>query len=88
MIIPRGWKLALRILVACCGGCLLLIPLQLVIDIEDEGLQLVVIGSFTIALAFGLSLGTKASYPELLGATAAYAAVLAVFVKQNQIVNA
>lgn len=69
--------------VALVGGAFLLAPMSALTFISTPKYQLITVVLFVLFFAVVLALGfSNASNQELLSATAAYAAVLAVFVHQ------
>ncbi|KAK0635832.1 hypothetical protein B0T17DRAFT_517386 [Bombardia bombarda] len=74
---------ATRILVALGGGAFLLAPMYALTYIQVQKYQLITITLFVIVFAVTLATTSKASNQELLAATAAYAAVLVVFISQS-----
>jgi hypothetical protein len=69
-----------RYLIANIGGATLLIPMIIMSFATSKTSHLIVTSIFVLGFAFLIAVGTKASNYELLGATAAYAAVLVVYV--------
>jgi hypothetical protein len=81
-ILPVVDELA-RLLVALVGGGFLLGPMYAMTYIRVQKYQLMTAVLFVLSFAILVAFGTKASNQELLGATAAYAAVLVIFINQN-----
>jgi VIT1/CCC1 family predicted Fe2+/Mn2+ transporter len=75
-------KLA-SVLVAFVGGAFLLAPMYNLTYVQEQKYQLISVVLWVLFFAISLALSSKATNQELLGATAAYAAVLVVFVSQN-----
>ena len=72
-----------RLAVTLVGGAFLLAPMSALTFISTPKYQLITVVLFVMLFAVVLALGAgNASNQELLGATAAYAAVLVVFVHQ------
>jgi uncharacterized membrane protein YagU involved in acid resistance len=71
---------AARILVAVIGGLLLLVPMSVLSFVTAFKWVLVVTFLFTIVFSLALSIVSRASNEQMMGATAAYGAVLVVFV--------
>ena len=69
-----------RFLIAMLGGAVLIVPIILMTFLESRNQHLVITSVFTIGFALGTSAIATASNQEVLAATAAYAAVLVVFV--------
>jgi hypothetical protein len=75
------WKdMVPRYLIANIGGATLLIPMIIMSFAESKTAHLIITSLFVLGFAFVISIGAVASNQELLGATAAYAAVLVVYV--------
>lgn len=71
---------ATRILVAIVGGLLVLVPIAVLSYITAFKWVLVVTFAFTIVFSVGLSIMSRATNDQIIMATAAYGAVLVVFV--------
>lgn len=71
---------ATRILVAIVGGLLVLVPIAVLSYITEFKWVLFVTFAFTIVFSVGLSIMSRASNDQIIMATAAYGAVLVVFV--------
>ena len=69
-----------RLLVAIIGGLLVLIPMTVLSYITAFKWVLVVAYLFTICFSIALSTVSRASNDQIIAATAAYGAVLVVFV--------
>lgn len=69
-----------RCVIAILGGALLIVPIVLMTYFKTRNANLIITSVFTVAFALGTSLVSTASNQEVLAATAAYAAVLVVFV--------
>lgn len=72
-----------RIMFALFGGIFLLVPMIAMAYINATRYLLIATVLFVLFFAFILALSSKASNQELVAATAAYAAVLVVFVGNN-----
>ena len=72
-----------RILFALMGGIFLLAPMVAMACITSTKYLLITTVLFVLLFAIILALSSKASNQELVAATAAYAAVLVVFVGNN-----
>ncbi|TEY29168.1 hypothetical protein BOTCAL_0965g00040 [Botryotinia calthae] len=72
-----------RFLIACIAGAFLIFPLFILSFQEDLNNRLLTISLCIIVFAFLLSLISQASNQTVLEASAAYAAVLSVFVSSN-----
>lgn len=72
-----------RIVVAVLAGMFLVTPLNLLSRQTDNGTQLALVSIFIVIFAFLLSLVSKASHQETMAASAAYAAVLVVFIANS-----
>jgi VIT1/CCC1 family predicted Fe2+/Mn2+ transporter len=77
-------KLA-SVLVAFIGGAFLLAPMYNLTYVKDQKYQLISVVLWVLFFAISLALSSRATNQELLIATAAYAAVLVVFVGHNPI---
>jgi VIT1/CCC1 family predicted Fe2+/Mn2+ transporter len=71
-------KLA-SVVVAFIGGAFLLAPMYNLTYVQDQKYQLVSVVLWVLFFGISLALSSKATNQELLLATAAYAAVLVVF---------
>jgi VIT1/CCC1 family predicted Fe2+/Mn2+ transporter len=69
-----------RFLVAILGGAVLLVPIVLMSFLDSRNAHLIITSLFTIVFALGMSVVSTATNQEVLAATAAYTAVLVVFV--------
>jgi hypothetical protein len=69
-----------RVSIAIMGGICLLVPMIVLAWVERYEFRILATVLFVLSFAILLALISKASSQELLGATAAYAAVLVVFV--------
>jgi len=69
-----------RFLVANIGGATLLVPMIIMSFATSRAAHLIVTCIFVLGFAFVFSISARATNQELLGATAAYAAVLVVYV--------
>jgi hypothetical protein len=69
-----------RIIFGLSGGVLLLIPLIVLTFIKSTNYRLLAVSLFVLMFVALISVFSRASNQELAGATAAYAAVLVVFV--------
>jgi VIT1/CCC1 family predicted Fe2+/Mn2+ transporter len=69
-----------RVIFALVGGIFFLAPMIAMTYIESKKYMLLTMCLFVLFVATTLALASKASDQELLAATAAYAAVLVVFV--------
>lgn len=69
-----------RVIFAFTGGLFLLAPMAIMSYMHKKEYIIVVTVAFTVLVSIMLGLISKATNQELLGATAAYAAVLVVFV--------
>jgi Na+(H+)/acetate symporter ActP len=69
--------------VALLGGAFLLGPMYALTYVRVQKYQLMTAVLFVLSFAILVALGSKASNQELLGATAAYSAVLVIFINQN-----
>jgi len=69
-----------RFVVAMLGGASLIVPMVLMTFLTTRNQHLIITSVFTVAFALGVSFMSRASNQEILAATAAYAAVLVVFV--------
>lgn len=72
-----------RIVVSVMAGLFLLVPMIALSFITSQRVRLGVTVAFVIAFAVALGWASKATNDALMGATAAYAAVLVVFVGQT-----
>ncbi|XXG94188.1 hypothetical protein Hte_000441 [Hypoxylon texense] len=82
-ISPTADKLA-GFLVAFVGGAFLIAPMCELAYVESKKWQIISVVLWVLFFAFSVVATSKAKNVELLGATAAYAAVLVVFVGQSQ----
>lgn len=69
-----------RFIIGILGGASLIVPMILMTFLTTRNEHLIITSVFTFAFAFGISFASTATNQEVLGATAAYAAVLVVFV--------
>lgn len=69
-----------RFVVAMLGGASLIVPVVLMTFLTTRNQHLIITSVFTVAFALGVSFVSTASNQEVLAGTAAYAAVLVVFV--------
>jgi hypothetical protein len=69
-----------RFVVAMLGGASLIVPVVLMTFLTTRNQHLILTSVFTIVFALGVSFVSTASNQEILASTAAYAAVLVVFV--------
>ena len=69
-----------RFVVAMLGGASLIVPVVLMTFLTTRNQHLIITSVFTVAFALGISFVSTASNQEVLAGTAAYAAVLVVFV--------
>lgn len=69
-----------RVLVALIGGASLVAPLIMMMYLTSKTARLSIICAFVFVFSIFMGIATKGSNQEVLGATAAYAAVLVVFV--------
>ncbi|KXX73044.1 hypothetical protein MMYC01_210089 [Madurella mycetomatis] len=81
-ISPTVDKLA-RLVVAIAGGAFLLAPMYGLTFMQTQRDRLITVGVFVVFFAVVVALASKATNQEVVGATAAYAAVLVVFVGQG-----
>jgi VIT1/CCC1 family predicted Fe2+/Mn2+ transporter len=73
-----------RLLVALLGGFFLVVPLVILSSQSSNSSNLVTVSICIVIFAFLISFLTKASNQEIMAASAAYAAVLSVFVSNTQ----
>jgi hypothetical protein len=69
-----------RIIVAITGGVFLLVPMIIMTFVNSTNYRLIIVSVAVIWFSVSLALATNATNQELLGATAAYSAVLVVYV--------
>jgi hypothetical protein len=69
-----------RFLVALMGGALLMAPIIAMSFVNSQNTRLVVASVFVVGFSIILSFVTSASNQEIIGGSAAYAAVIVVFV--------
>ena len=69
-----------RLIMAVLGGASLLVPMLIMTFLKSRTARLVTVSVAVFVFGFILSIGTRASNQELLGATAAYTAVMVVYV--------
>jgi VIT1/CCC1 family predicted Fe2+/Mn2+ transporter len=69
-----------RIIVAITGGVFLLVPMIIMTFATDAHMRLVVVSVAMLWFAVSVPLVSKATNQELIAATAAYSAVLVVYV--------
>jgi hypothetical protein len=72
-----------RFIFALIAGSSLVVPLVFLINQPTKTAQLVIVVTFTVLFSLLVSLLSKASNQEIMAATAAYAAVLVVFISNN-----
>ena len=72
-----------RLLVVVASSAFLLAPMYSLTFIPEQKYQLIAVGLFVVLFAILIALASKASNQELFGATAAYVAVLVVFISQT-----
>lgn len=72
-----------RLLVAVTGGAFLLGPMYALTFMRAQRDRLVTVGLFVVVFAVVVELASKATNQEVVAATAAYSAVLVVFVSQG-----
>ena len=76
--------LLVRLFMALFGGFALVVPMLIMVLVPGQTVSLYVSSVFTIAFAIVLAIGSDLGPDNILGATAAYAAVLVVFVGASQ----
>lgn len=69
--------------VAFLGGIFLLAPMFALTYVRVQKYQLIIVVLFVLVFAFAIAASSKATNQEMLGATAAYAAVLVILINQN-----
>jgi len=69
-----------RIIVAITGGVFLLVPMIIMTWVTDAHVRLIVVSVAVLWFAISVAVVSKATNQELIGATAAYSAVLVVYV--------
>jgi VIT1/CCC1 family predicted Fe2+/Mn2+ transporter len=69
-----------RIIVAITGGVFLLVPMVIMTWATDAHMRLIIVSVAVLWFAISVALVSKATNQELIGATAAYSAVLVVYV--------
>jgi len=69
-----------RFLVALIGGALLMAPIIAMSFVDSQNMRLVIASIFVVGFSIILSFVTSASNQEIIGGSAAYAAVIVVFV--------
>lgn len=69
-----------RVLVALVGGASLVVPLIMMTYLTSQTARLIIVSAFVFVFSILVGVATKGTNQEVLGATAAYAAVLVVFV--------
>jgi VIT1/CCC1 family predicted Fe2+/Mn2+ transporter len=69
-----------RIIVAITGGVFLLVPMIIMTWATDAHVRLIIVSIAVLWFAISVALVSKATNQELIGATAAYSAVLVVYV--------
>jgi hypothetical protein len=72
-----------RLLMSIAAGLFLLVPMIALSYIHSKGIRLAATSLFVVFFAVALSTASKATNQELITATAAYSAVLVVFVGQT-----
>ena len=82
-ISPSADKLA-GFLVALVGGAFLVAPMVELTYVRTQKWQIVSVVLWVLVFSLAVAMTSKAKNVELLGATAAYAAVLVVFIGQSQ----
>ena len=76
---------AISIFITILATALVLLPVGILWKVENSAVhQILVIFAFTLAFAACCSLFTKAQKQEVFAATAAYCAVLIIFLGNNQ----
>ena len=78
--ISKGVDLTARVLISIIAGVFLLAPMFALSYIEERRYRLMTTSLFTFVFAIALSVLSEAKNQELVTATAAYAAVLVVFI--------
>lgn len=73
-------QLWVRFSIASAGGLILIIPMLIMANLESKTASLVTTCVAMLTFAAGVTLRTQLKPDQVLGATAAYAAVLVVFV--------
>jgi VIT1/CCC1 family predicted Fe2+/Mn2+ transporter len=76
----KGKETTARFLMAAFGGLMLIVPMLIMSYHASHTKSIVTSSLFVLFVAFILAAFSEASGQEILGATAAYAAVLVVFV--------
>jgi len=76
----RGRQLWVRFGMASAGGLVLIVPMLIMANLESKTASLVTTCVAMFLFAAGITFGTQLKPDQVLGATAAYAAVLVVFV--------
>jgi hypothetical protein len=69
-----------RLIIAVLGGAALLVPIIIMTDRIKQKWRLVTVGVAVAIFGLVLSIGTRATNQEILGASAAYAAVMVVYI--------
>jgi hypothetical protein len=69
-----------RLIVAILGGAALLTPMMIMTYRTSQTARLITVSVAVIVFGLILSLGTKSTNQEILGGSAAYAAVLVVYI--------
>ncbi|KAF4624509.1 hypothetical protein G7Y89_g13664 [Cudoniella acicularis] len=69
-----------RVIVAITGGVFLLVPMIIMTFVQNAHLRLVVVSVAVVWFAVSVAVVSESSNQELIGATAAYTAVLVVYV--------
>ncbi len=77
--LDRG-QFLVRLSMALFGGLALVVPMLIMVLVPRRTVSLIVASVFTLAFAVGLALRNELKPDQILAATAAYAAVLVVFV--------
>jgi hypothetical protein len=73
-------QLWVRFAMASAGGLVLIVPMLIMANLETNTASLVTTSIAMFLFAAGITFGTQLKPDQVLGATAAYAAVLVVFV--------
>jgi hypothetical protein len=69
-----------RLTVSLIGGAFLLVPMSILTFVKPPKYQLLTVALFVLVFAIAIALGSEATNHQLLAATAAYSAVLVVFI--------
>lgn len=81
--IIRATRCIVCLLVALLAAAILVVPLLLLSDQRSNASDLLTIGLFIVIFCFAVSFSSGSSALATMGATAAYAAVLVVFISSN-----